>query len=388
MKNLLFIFLFGGHILSAQNFVNQVLVLNEGRFDYVNSQIDVPVTIGSYDPITQNYSVVDTIDGARFASDLKIDGDHFYVMADTLLLKYDLNSYELVSSQTVIGGRNIHVSGENIYVTRGEYLLTLPSYLQVYSKSDLELVIEVDTLNGPKWSTQNMVEHDGKLFIAINNGFEWGNEKSLIGVLDLETFNYLEEIDLGIDATNPDNMMIDSNFIYTVNNKDWSGASFSKVDLSTYSTSTINISDVSTGCGTSCLRGDRLNFQLSMDTVLYEWNPVSFEDSGVDLGLQESFYELSFDETNNYLYASSTDYVTYGKVYVYDENNSLISQFDCGVSPGTIVFDIRNTTSITDYLTAEKESKSYYDMSGRKLNSIENQPKGVYIQSGKKVFKK
>lgn len=388
MKNLLFIFLFGGHILSAQNFVNQVLVLNEGRFDYVNSQIDVPVTIGSYDPITQNYSVVDTIDGARFASDLKIDGDHFYVMADTLLLKYDLNSYELLSSQTVIGGRNIHVSGENIYVTRGEYLLTLPSYLQVYSKSDLELVIEVDTLNGPKWSTQNMVEHDGKLFIAINNGFEWGNEKSLIGVLDLETFNYLEEIDLGIDATNPDNMMIDSNFIYTVNNKDWSGASFSKVDLSTYSTSTINISDVSTGCGTSCLRGDRLNFQLSMDTVLYEWNPVSFEDSGVDLGLQESFYELSFDETNNYLYASSTDYVTYGKVYVYDENNSLISQFDCGVSPGTIVFDIRNTTSITDYLTAEKESKSYYDMSGRKLNSIENQPKGVYIQSGKKVFKK
>ena len=388
MKNLLFIFLFGGHILSAQNFVNQVLVLNEGRFDYVNSQIDVPVTIGSYDPITQNYSVLDTIDGARFASDLKIDGYHFYVMADTLLLKYDLNSYELLSSQTVIGGRNIHVSGENIYVTRGEYLLTLPSYLQVYSKSDLELVIEVDTLNGPKWSTQNMVEHDGKLFIAINNGFEWGNEKSLIGVLDLETFNYLEEIDLGIDATNPDNMMIDSNFIYTVNNKDWSGASFSKVDLSTYSTSTINISDVSTGCGTSCLRGDRLNFQLSMDTVLYEWNPVSFEDSGVDLGLQESFYELSFDETNNYLYASSTDYVTYGKVYVYDENNSLISQFDCGVSPGTIVFDIRNTTSITDYLTAEKESKSYYDMSGRKLNSIENQPKGVYIQSGKKVFKK
>ena len=388
MKNLLFIFLFGGHILSAQNFVNKVLVLNEGRFDYVNSQIDVPVTIGSYDPITQNYSVLDTIDGARFASDLKIDGDHFYVMADTLLLKYDLNSYELVSSQTVIGGRNIHVSGENIYVTRGEYLLTLPSYLQVYSKSDLELVIEVDTLNGPKWSTQNMVEHDGKLFIAINNGFEWGNEKSLIGVLDLETFNYLEEIDLGINATNPDNMMIDSNFIYTVNNKDWSGASFSKVDLSTYSTSTINISDVSTGCGTSCLRGDRLNFQLSMDTVLYEWNPVSFEDSGVDLGLQESFYELSFDETNNYLYASSTDYVTYGKVYVYDENNSLISQFDCGVSPGTIVFDIRNTTSITDYLTAEKESKSYYDMSGRKLNSIENQPKGVYIQSGKKVFKK
>ena len=84
MKKLLFLLLIGTQGLSAQDYVNQVLVLNEGKF----GQNEFPVTLGSYDPTSQNYEVVDTIEGARFASDMVIDGDNIFVMADTLLLKY------------------------------------------------------------------------------------------------------------------------------------------------------------------------------------------------------------------------------------------------------------------------------------------------------------
>ncbi|MEC8274139.1 MAG: hypothetical protein VXZ76_04810 [Bacteroidota bacterium] len=307
----------------AQNFVvNQALVLNEGRYDYLTGEIAVPVTVGSYDPITTNYSIVDTIEGARFASDMLIDGDYFYVAADTQLLKYDLNSYDLIATQAVSGVRNICIIDDNLFVSRGEYGVNFDSYLQIYSKSDLSFVSQMDTSNGPKWATQNMVFTDEKLFIAINNGFEWGNEKSLIGVVDLSTLNYQEEIDLGVDGTNPDNMMINEDYIYTVNNKNWSGASFSKVDLSTFSSSTINVSDVSTGCGTSCLRGDKINFQISMDSVLLEWDPATLSSSGSPLGINQNFYELAYDEVNNYRYASETDYSTYGKVHIYDSNNT------------------------------------------------------------------
>jgi len=384
MKKLLFLLLIGTQGLSAQDYVNQVLVLNEGKF----GQNEFPVTLGSYDPTSQNYEVVDTIEGARFASDMVIDGDNIFVMADTLLLKYDLNSFEVLSTQTVVGGRNIAVVDDKLFITRGEYGVDFSSYLKVFSKSDLEFISELDTLNGPKWTTQNMVVHDGKLFVAINNGFNWGQEKSLIGVVDISTMSYLEEIDLGRDGTNPDNMVLNGDYIYTVNNKNWSGASFSKVDLSTMTANTINISDVSTGCGTSCLRGDRINFQLSQDSILYEWNPVTFDDSGINLGINESFYELAHDDINNYLYASSTDYTTFGKIGIYDADNSLVSEFDCGVSPGTIVFDVRNTTSISEFSVEENTDNSVYDMFGRKLGNIENQPKGVYLQSGKKVFKR
>ena len=387
MKKVVFVLCLIYQGVMAQNVVNQVLILNEGRYDYTLGEIETPVTIGSYDPVTNNYSVVDTIEGARFASDMIINGDYFYIAADTQLLKYDLNTYELLASQLVTGVRNILIVNDNLFVSRGEYGISFDSYFQIYSKSDLTFISELDTTEGPKWTTQNMVHTDNKLYVAINNGFEWGNEKSLIGVLDLSTLSYLEEIDLGSDATNPDNMMITDDYIYTVNNKNWSGASFSKVDLSTHSSTTINVSDVSTGCGTSCLRGDKINFQISMDSVLLEWDPATLLSSGNPLGINQNFYELAYDEVNNYLYASETDYSTYGKVHIYDADNNLVSEFDCGVSPGTIVFDVRNTTSIEDYSFNQTQDDVFFDLFGRKINQIENQPKGVYIRSGKKIFR-
>jgi len=387
MKKVVFVLCLIYQGVMAQNVVNQVLLLNEGRYDYTTGEIETPVTIGSYDPFTSIYSVVDTIEGARFASDMLIDGDYFYVAADTQLLKYDLNTYELLASQSVTGVRNILIVNDNLFVSRGEYGVSFDSYFQIYSKSDLTFISELDTTEGPKWTTQNMVHTDNKLYVAINNGFEWGNEKSLIGVLDLSTLSYLEEIDLGSDATNPDNMMITDDYIFTVNNKNWSGASFSKVDLSTNSSTTINVSDVSTGCGTSCLRGDKINFQISMDSVLLEWDPATLLSSGNPLGINQNFYDLAYDEVNNYLYASETDYSTYGKVHIYDADNNLVSEFDCGVSPGTIVFDVRNTTSIVDYSFNQTQDDVFFDLFGRKINQIENQPKGVYIRSGKKIFR-
>ena len=89
-KNLLIFILFTfTHVLS-QNYIEQVLILNEGYFDYYDTQeIIEPVTIGSYDIDSNNYTEVAIIDGARFASDLIINGNNFYVAADNKILKFD-----------------------------------------------------------------------------------------------------------------------------------------------------------------------------------------------------------------------------------------------------------------------------------------------------------
>ena len=133
MKKVVFVLCLIYQGVMAQNVVNQVLLLNEGRFDYATGEIETPVTIGSYDPVTSIYSVVDTIEGARFASDIIIDGDYFYVAADTQLLKYDLNTYELLASQSVTGVRNILIVNDNLFVSRGEYGISFNSYFQIYS---------------------------------------------------------------------------------------------------------------------------------------------------------------------------------------------------------------------------------------------------------------
>ena len=128
----------------AQNYVHQVLVLNEGYFDYTTNQSVIPPTIGSYDPVTQIYTTVDTISGARFASDMIINGDYIYVAADNMLYKYDKNDMSLTHSQTVSGIRNLAVWNDKIIVTRGDYdnVTFIPilfnSYLQVFNTSDLK----------------------------------------------------------------------------------------------------------------------------------------------------------------------------------------------------------------------------------------------------------
>ena len=69
--------------IQAQEYVHQVLILNEGYFDYTTQQIIEPVTIGSYNPINQVYTEIAIIDSARFASDLIINKED-YKLTDSL----------------------------------------------------------------------------------------------------------------------------------------------------------------------------------------------------------------------------------------------------------------------------------------------------------------
>jgi len=386
MKFFVYLLLFLTINAFSQDYVNQVLVLNEGYYSYADSEIVVPVTIGSYDPSTEIYTTLDTIEGARFASDIIINDGFYYVAADTLLLKYDLYSNELVNSTSVEGIRNIAIHGDNLIVTRGEYLVTFSSYLQIYSTNDLSLTVEFDTLNGPKWASQNLIVKDDIVYVGINNGFEGGNEKGIIGMIDMSNLDYFNEVDLGPDATNIDNMMTDGEFIYTVNNQDWSGSSISKMNLSDTSNETIVISNASTGCGTSAFRGNKVIYQISSTTELYEWDPSLLNDIGELIDINQGFYDLSYDPINQYLYASVTDYFSFGKVSIYNDQNELVDEFDCGVSPGTLAFDVRNATGISNYVKEPVLNNLIFDLKGNRVNELKQLNPGIYIQNGKKIF--
>jgi hypothetical protein len=332
----------------SQNYLHKVLVLNEGYFDYQTNQIIDPVTIGSYDPSTQIYSVVSTLNGMRFGSDLIIDGNFYYVAADSKIYKMDLNTHQELASVVCQGVRNLGVYQNKLVATRGEYLTTYDSYLHIYDATTLSLIQAIDTISGPKWASQNIVIDGSIAYIAINNGYEWGNEKGLIGKLNLDNLSYGNEVDLGPDGKNPDNLMKSGDFLYTVNNKDWSNASVSKVALNGSSNATVNLQSVATGCGTSALRDDKLVYQISMETTLNEFDINLMNLSGPISGHSINYYELAQEPVSGQFYTSETDFFSFGKIHIFDDNNTELSNFNVGISPGTIVFDVRQSVGLTE----------------------------------------
>ena len=75
---------------SQTQYINQVLLLNEGSLDFSTQEIIDPVKIGSYDPQTNTYTTIIEISDVKFATDLIIHEDYFFVAADDKIFKYDL----------------------------------------------------------------------------------------------------------------------------------------------------------------------------------------------------------------------------------------------------------------------------------------------------------
>jgi hypothetical protein len=111
---------------------------------------------------------------------------------------------------------------------------------------------------------------------------------------------------------------------------------------------TQNIASAVTGCGTSALRDDKLVYQISMENTLNDYNLISMSNVGPVAGIVNNFYELAQEPVNGFLYTSTTDFFSQGMVQIYDGNNSLSHQFAVGVSPGTIVFDLRSNVGLDE----------------------------------------
>ena len=212
MKHIFTTILISFSLLASTQHLQQVLVLNEGYFDYTNNISVEPVKVGSYDVNNNTYTTVNTLSGARFASDMVIKDGYYYVAADSVIYKFDLNNHQQLAQTTCTGVRNLAVHNDKLIATRGDYDNTtfmpifFESYLKVYNTSDLTLHTDFDTTNGPQYASQNILIRDDKAFVLVNNAFEWGNEKGIVGVIDLNQMTYGNEVDLGPDGKNPSKM--------------------------------------------------------------------------------------------------------------------------------------------------------------------------------------
>jgi len=360
----------------AQAYLHQVFVLNEGWSDWQTGEVLVQPTLGVYDPALNVYETVASIEAAGFISDAILANGALFVAADGQLLKYDADSYELLASAAVTGVRQLAERNGMIYATRGdvdEFGMNLPldSYLQWFHADDLTWAGELTTANGPAYATEGLAWSGERLYIAVNNAFDWGNEVGFIGEWDVTTATYTE-FDLGDEGKNPNRLFADNGQIITVNNRDYGSASLSSVMTDAGTVQTHAVADATAGCLAAAVFQGELKYQITGENAVRTSALDGLNESSTWLADAPAFYGAAIDPVSGRWYGSVTDYTTYGLVEIRDEEGSIVSTFDCGVSPGVICMDVRNASDVSTIPgNAVRAVRGEFDLLGRALPTLQ-----------------
>jgi hypothetical protein len=339
--------------LHSQNHLNQVIVLNEGWSDWQTGEVIEPATMGVYDPGLQLYSLVDTLEGAAFVSDAVVFNETILVAADGALLQYDANTHQLLQSVESVGIRKMALHDGVVYVTRGDIddqgmSLELDAYFQWYDATSLQLLGQLTALeNGPQFATEGIAVAGDRVYFAINNAFDWGNEVGFMGAYDTNSDEYLEW-DLGEIGMNPYHLFAAGETIVSVNNRDYGSTSLSALDLVDQSVETVEVSEANAGCLAAIGIDSEVRYQISGEAAVRQSSTQDLANSAPWISDCPSYYGMAVDPVSGEVYASVTDYSTFGLVEIRSESGELLGQFDCGVSPGVICMDIRELSSIAE----------------------------------------
>jgi hypothetical protein len=88
-----------------------------------------------------------------------------------------------------------------------------------------------------------------------------------------------------------------------------------------------------------------------MENTLNDYSLLNMALVGPVAGITNNFYDLAQEPISGNLYASATDFFSTGSVSIFDNANNLVDQFAVGISPGTIVFDVRASVGLTEINT-------------------------------------
>lgn len=322
---------------NAQSYkLNQVIVLNDGNTLGSGGQ---HTRVGSYNPVTKVYQDFDTI-AAQFGSHVVIDSGFIYVGADSLLIKYDLNTHAKLATQTVIGIREMAIWGNQILVTTGT-TFPLKAYFLGYNKSNLSFIYRDTTVSH---ATEGIQVLNDTAYIAIND-FGSGAVGNL-GVVDLKAQKEKREINLGASGLNPYSVFAEpsNQKIYTVNNLNYNNSTVTAYDALTTAFNN-NSLHLSAGCTGSAYYLGNVYFEASNDDNIGVFSNTSLTvwDS---LKMHKYVYGMGIDSADGYIYVGQTDYVSYGNVFIYDLFGHPIDSFAVDIGPGNFAFDIRAVTGV------------------------------------------
>lgn len=384
-------------------FTNGVFVLNEGGFGLENAS----VSFIAQDMTLQNniFATVNPTQGSLgdTAQSIAMNGDYLYVVnngsEDIKVINSTTFQYVTTISNGVAYPRYIAFYGGKAYVTNWGTGGPNDHYVAVYNLADNTLITTIPTGSG----IERILEINGKLYVAHQGGYGYGNT---ISVIDPATNTITSTINVG-DV--PNSMIEKDGFLYVL-----CGGVPSWAQPPVFETSGALLKiNVTTNAVVSQIDFPNMhpsNLKLDGNDLYYTVDSHIFKTSVtastlpttplIDLEPQGAYGIYGMDIIDNKIFiGDALGYITDGKTYVYSTSGTLLNTYTVGFLPNaflkskqaplstgdftkTAVSIYPNPASDVFFLTTDKNAKvNLYDISGRLVKTQNYTANGIDISS-------
>jgi len=322
---------------SAQSHVEQVLVANGGAYAFTGNYI----TIGSYRPSTQKYTLFDSVTGGSVTQVL-IDSGYAYMATDSYLVKYNLGSLKREAIAKCHELRYLAVYKDKIVATIGYDLTT--THLKIFKKSDLSLVYSENKI--PNIYANGITISGDSAYIALQGQYPSYDTIGRIAVEDLANQKFKRVITLDTIAAGVGDMFTNGNTIVGVTEY----SCMTEINLKTGAKNTT----VFNGNGVT---GIGVPFALIHDTLYADYqNDLITGIGGYNLSTKTADFYIkpdpycaaaALDTINKLFYYTGGSYTKPTKTWIYNYNNKAVDSFNVGIAPEGIAIDYELNSGIT-----------------------------------------
>jgi hypothetical protein len=330
LKTSLFIvlLLLGFQTLLAQT-PTQVIIANGGIFGAGNK-----VRMAAWNLSTGNYAVFDSFPATSVHS-ITIHGRDAYVCADSILARYNLDTYQREAMAIVKGVRRVAVWEDKVLVTKGFGATT--DHFDVRYAENLVYCFSLPAITG---------NCEGVVVVGdtgyVGNPVSFAQPTGNMAVVDLSsrTLDRIMSMDtMGkfVDILYPwmTDKVVSVNMI-KFNNPQWGFISIYDIPSATYTHHRVDM-QVSKGAG---IDNGILYANFGGNIGGFDLTTGLLADSNVVPG---QWAAMTLDSVNNRIFVTETDYQTYGWLYGFDYNGNPTDTLEVGISPEAIAVDYNVT---------------------------------------------
>lgn len=321
--------------VSAQYQLKQAITVAGGNFGQPGNY----VKYGKYELADHTFQFFDSIPG-DFTNAAVADGHMLFSNASNTLYKHDLSTYARLDSVPFAGTQTLELAYNYLIVGPSTVLNANSNKPMVFDRFTLDTIGEID---GFIYPIMDMLQIDDSLYIAWNvssvvdqyppfNVF--ADSLGYISVVSLNNLTKVRDIELGAAAAGINSLAFDkvNRLIFGANSATNSLTKYNHYsgDWSIIPTNSSNAKDL------LGVIGDKLYGTFGADGI-GTWSISG--DSIINPSVQTGgFVQTALDTVNEYLFATSSDYFSFGNLEVYPP---FIAQetFNCGISPEAIALD-------------------------------------------------